>query len=84
MQLTPVFIPGESHEQRSLATAVHRVAKSPIGLKELAHTHTHQLNTEYFPSQMNLKFILASLFKCKLFLLKLNRAYYKFNFDSTF
>ena len=32
-QLMPVFILGESHEQRSLATAVHRIAKNQIGLK---------------------------------------------------
>ena len=27
-QTTPVFLPGESHGQRSLAATVHRVAKS--------------------------------------------------------
>ena len=29
-QPTPVFLPGESHEQRSLAATVHRVSKSWI------------------------------------------------------
>ena len=42
-QPTPVFLPGESHEQRSLAGC------SPWGHKELdmtkhTHTHTHTLN----------------------------------------
>ena len=32
-QPTPVFLPGESHEQRSLAAVVPRVAKSWIPLK---------------------------------------------------
>ena len=35
-QPTPVFLPGESHGQRSL---VHRAAQSPTGLKRLS-THT--------------------------------------------
>ena len=32
-QSTPVFLPGESHEQRSLAATVHRVAQSRTQLK---------------------------------------------------
>ena len=32
-QSTPVFLPGESHEQRSLAATVHRVAQSRTRLK---------------------------------------------------
>ena len=43
-QLTPVFLPGESHEQRSLAGLVHSVAKSRVRLKWLStHTCTHLL-----------------------------------------
>ena len=38
MQLTPVFLPGESHAQRSLAATVHTVAKSQT---QLSHYHTH-------------------------------------------
>ena len=37
---TAVFIPGESHEQRSLAATVHRVTKSRTRLKRLS---THAL-----------------------------------------
>ena len=40
-QPTPVFLPGESHEQRSLADTVHRVAKSQTWLKRLSTQHTH-------------------------------------------
>ena len=32
-QPTPVFLPGESHEQRSLAAAVHRLTQSWTRLK---------------------------------------------------
>ena len=32
-QPTPVFLPGKSHEQRSLAATVHGVAKSQTCLK---------------------------------------------------
>jgi len=35
-QTTPVFLPGESHGQRSLA-CYHRVAKSQTQLNDLAH-----------------------------------------------
>ena len=35
MQPTPVFVPGESHEQRSLAGYSHKVAKSQTRLKRL-------------------------------------------------
>ena len=38
-QSTPVFLPGDSHGQRSLAT-VHRVESSWTWLKQLIHTHT--------------------------------------------
>ena len=38
-QLSPVFLPGESHGQRNLEATVHSVAKSWTGLKPLsAHT----------------------------------------------
>ena len=37
-QLTPVFLPGKLHGQRSLQATVHRVAKSQIRLKQLC-TH---------------------------------------------
>ena len=52
-QPTPVFLPGESHGQRSLGGTVHRVAKSQIQLKQLstcvhAHTHTH-IHTHNLP-----------------------------------
>ena len=36
---TPVFLPGESHGQKSLAAAVHEVTKSQTPLKRL-NTHT--------------------------------------------
>ena len=43
-QPTPVFLPGESHEQRSLAGLIHSVAKSRTRLKWLStHTCTHLL-----------------------------------------
>ena len=35
-QPTPVFLPGESHGQRSLWTTVHRVTKSQTRLKQLS------------------------------------------------
>ena len=43
---TPVFLPGESHGQRSpnQHATVHRVAKSQTQLKSLnTHTHTHDI-----------------------------------------
>ena len=42
-QPTPVFLPGESHGQRSLTT-VHRVIKSPTQLKRLS---THALRLQH-------------------------------------
>ena len=36
MATTPVFLPGESHRQRSLVAKVHRVAKSGTWLKQLS------------------------------------------------
>ena len=38
---TPVFLPGKSHGQRSLAGTVHGVAKSRSWLSDLAHVYTH-------------------------------------------
>ena len=39
-QPTPVFLPGESHGQRSLWSTLHRVAKSQTQLKRLSmHQH---------------------------------------------
>ena len=38
---TQVFLPGESHEQRSLWATVHRVTKSQTEVKWLKHTRTH-------------------------------------------
>ena len=35
-QPTPVFLPGESHGQRSLAATIHRAAKSQTRLRDLA------------------------------------------------
>ena len=35
-QSTPVFLPGESHRERSLQATVHRVAKSWTWLKQLS------------------------------------------------
>ena len=40
-QLTPVFLPGESHRQRSLVDTVHRVAKSWTQLKWLSTQCMH-------------------------------------------
>ena len=39
-QPTPIFLPGKSHAQRSLAATVHGVTKSRTQL-EHTHTHTH-------------------------------------------
>ena len=53
-QPTPVFLPGESHGQRSLARYSPWVAKSQTRLKQLSvrspcHTHTHtQISNKYF------------------------------------
>ena len=33
-KFTPVFLPGESHGQRSLGATVHRVSKSQTGLSD--------------------------------------------------
>ena len=42
-QPTPVFLPGESREQRSLAGYRPRVGKSRTRLSQLStHTHTHR------------------------------------------
>ena len=35
-QPTPVFLPGESHKQRSLVATVHGVTKSQTRLKQLS------------------------------------------------
>ena len=52
-QLTPVFLPGESHIQRRWQATVHRVAWSQTWLKwctihtrTCTHTHTHTM--EYY------------------------------------
>ena len=42
-QPTPVFLPGESHGQRSLVGTVHRAVKSWIQLKGLGKTALHSL-----------------------------------------
>ena len=39
-QPTPVFLPGASHGQRSLAAYGHGVAKSQTRLSDSAHTHS--------------------------------------------
>ena len=59
-QLTPVFLPGKSHGQRSLAGSVHGVTKSQTWLNDWAYTHTHtrrgqieiQANRIYWPWDM--------------------------------
>ena len=49
-QPTPVFLPGESHGQRSLMTA-HRVTKSQTRLKQLGmHPSKALMPVVYFPS----------------------------------
>ena len=40
-QPTPVFLPGECHEQRRLVATVYGVAKSQTQLSNQADTHTH-------------------------------------------
>ena len=45
-QHTPVFLPGQSHGQRSWWVTVHRVAKSQIWLS--VHTHMHTWNLGQF------------------------------------
>ena len=39
-QPAPVFLPGESHEQKSLAATVHRVTNSWTWLKQFSTAHT--------------------------------------------
>ena len=57
-QPIPVFLPGESHGQRSLAATVHRVSKSQTRLKWL---NTHILiNAQVVPTLANGDFRLAS------------------------
>ena len=41
MTTTPVFLPGESHGQRSLAGCSPRGHKEPDTAEQLTHTHTH-------------------------------------------
>ena len=48
-QPTPVFLPGESHGQRSLAGTVHRVSKSQSWLKRLS-MHACELYIYCWPS----------------------------------
>ena len=43
MRCTPVFLPGESHGQRSLLATVHMVLKSRTQPKELSTAHTKNL-----------------------------------------
>ena len=43
---TPVFLPRESHGQRSLAATVHRVTKTQTRLKRL-NTHTHKVQNHF-------------------------------------
>ena len=47
---TPVFLPGESHGQRNLEAAVHRVAKSRTQLKWLS---THAQKVLYYKGKKN-------------------------------
>ena len=52
-QPIPVFLPGESHGQRSLAGYVHRVAKSQTPLKsDLARMHACMSTTEKQPNKI--------------------------------
>ena len=44
-QPTPVSLPGESHEQRSLAATAHRITKNRTWLKRLSTAHTAQCAT---------------------------------------
>ena len=46
-QLSPVFLPGESHGQRTWRATVHRVPKSWILLKWLS-THAHIVDLQYW------------------------------------
>ena len=50
-QPSPVFLPGEIHGERSLATVVHRVAKSWTRLKRLSR-HTPYRTGNYIQSPM--------------------------------
>ena len=42
-QPTPVFLPGESHGQRSLVAAVHKVAESDMTEADLAGTFLQEI-----------------------------------------
>ena len=46
-QPTPIFLPGESHGQRSLCATVHGVAKSQTGLKQLSMQMTFEVSSGY-------------------------------------
>ena len=56
-QPTPVFLPGKSHGQRSLAATIHEITKSQTQL-EGTHTHTH--------TQISLKY--SSFYPCCFYL----------------
>ena len=45
-QSTPVLLPGESHEQKSLQATVRRVAKSQTQLKQLSMHTKHTENDD--------------------------------------
>ena len=59
-QPAPVFLPGKSHGQRSLAAAVHEITKSQTQL-ERTHTHTHT----HTHTQISLK---SSFYPCCFYL----------------
>ena len=51
---TLVFVPGESHGQRSLQVIVHRVAKGQMGLSDSAHVHRDTNHTGLKPTLITL------------------------------
>ena len=46
-QPTPVFLPGESHKQRSLVCYSQQDCEESDTTEQLAHTHTHSKHTMY-------------------------------------
>ena len=62
-QPTPVFPPGGSHGQRSLADYSHGVAKSQTRLA--THTHTGTLSVQAFPCDGSDDDFFPTLCQCK-------------------
>ena len=65
-QPTPVFLPRESHGQRSLVGYGHRVAKSWTLLSACAHTHTHDIISTFQMRKLSSREIIDQRSLCRL------------------